>query len=60
MDKGNSYDSELDAKLCTLSGSGDQTEMDRIKNLVQDSRYVCTGCGRTAANEENLCSPEEL
>jgi hypothetical protein len=60
MNKDESFDSEFDTKLCTLSGSNDQTDLDLIKSLEQDSRYVCIGCGRTAANEENLCSPEAL
>ena len=60
MNKDESFDSEYDPKLCILSNSRDQTDLDLIKRLVQDSRYVCIGCGRTAADEENLCAPEEL
>ncbi len=53
-------ESEFDNKLCTLSSSRHKVDLDLIKSLVQDSRYVCVGCGRTAADEENLCAPEEL
>ncbi len=30
------------------------------KNLVKNPQFVCKSCGRTAANEANLCAPEEL
>lgn len=60
MNRGESFDSEYANKLCILNNSRDQTDLDLIKSLVQDSRYVCIGCGRTAADKENLCSPEEL
>jgi hypothetical protein len=60
MNKDENFDLEYDPKLCILSSSRDQIDLDRIKRLVQDSRYICLGCGRTAADQENLCSPEEL
>jgi hypothetical protein len=60
MDKGETFDSEYEDKLCFLSTSEDQDDLDRLNHLEKDGRYVCSACGRTAASEENLCAPEEI
>ena len=28
--------------------------------LVKDAKFICEGCGRTAANDKNLCAPKPL
>jgi hypothetical protein len=38
----------------------DNTPMEKIKPLVQNSKFICKGCKRTAAKAENLCAPEPL
>jgi hypothetical protein len=38
----------------------DKVPIEKIKPLVKDAKYICTGCMRTAANPENLCAPEKL
>jgi hypothetical protein len=38
----------------------DKVPIEKIKPLVKDAKYICTGCMRTAANAENLCAPEKL
>ena len=30
------------------------------KALVREAKYVCLGCGRAAASEDNLCAPRPL
>ena len=30
------------------------------KRLVQNAKYICIGCGRVAADKENLCAPRPL
>jgi hypothetical protein len=30
------------------------------KALIRDGKFMCNGCGRVAANKENLCDPVEL
>ena len=32
----------------------------QIKALIENPKYVCSCCGRAAANEDNLCAPEPL
>jgi hypothetical protein len=47
--------------LCLLNNTGYMnTSMEDYKNLVRDPKFVCKGCGRTAANDKNLCAPERL
>jgi len=35
-------------------------DMQKVANMVRDSKYICIICGRTAAKEENLCLPVEI
>lgn len=47
--------------LCLLQNIGYlKTNLEDYKKLVRNPGYVCKNCGRTAANEENLCAPEKL
>ena len=47
--------------LCLLQNVGYlQSNMEKYKRLVQDAKFVCKTCGRVAARENNLCSPEKL
>ena len=38
----------------------DKGVTDEIKALIKNPKYVCSCCGRAAAKQENLCSPEPL
>jgi hypothetical protein len=44
--------------LCLLENI--KTDLGEIKKLVKNPQFICKGCGRVAANEKNLCSPEKL
>ncbi|HVP77521.1 MAG TPA: hypothetical protein VMV04_06475 [Thermodesulfobacteriota bacterium] len=47
--------------LCLLQNVGyPTTNLEEYKKLIKGGRYFCKGCGRVAANEKNLCSPEKL
>jgi len=35
-------------------------DLDRIKKLVEDSKYYCKNCGRAAHKKENLCNPATI
>jgi hypothetical protein len=43
--------------LCKIVKRGD---LDLIRQLVKDSRFVCSKCGRTAHNVVNLCRPTTI
>ena len=47
--------------LCYLQNVGFvQSNLAEYKELVKNPKFVCKNCGRSAANEKNLCEPEKL
>lgn len=47
--------------LCLLQNTGYLKEnFEDYKSLVRNPKFVCKGCGRTAASDKNLCAPEAL
>jgi hypothetical protein len=39
---------------------GDQANIEDIKPLVRNAKFICSSCGRVAAKAENLCNPIPL
>ena len=33
---------------------------DNYIGLVKEAKFICEGCGRTAASDKNLCAPKAL
>jgi hypothetical protein len=47
--------------LCFLQNIGMlKGKTEEFKKLIQNPKYVCKDCGRSATNAENLCNPEKL
>ncbi len=47
--------------LCFLMYEGfHYNNPEAYKEIVQDARYRCQNCGRTAKSKENLCDPVAL
>jgi hypothetical protein len=44
--------------LCLLKNIG--TNLEDVKNIVRNPKFICKNCGRAAANEKNVCAPEKL
>lgn len=44
--------------LCSKIAAG--ITLDEIKDLVRNGKFVCSKCGRVAANATNLCDPVPL
>jgi len=44
--------------LCKMAE--DKTQIEKLKPLVKNPKYICKDCGRAAAKAENLCTPEPL
>ena len=44
--------------LCNMAERGADVEL--VKNLVKDAKFMCKTCGRAAAKQENLCDPIPL
>jgi hypothetical protein len=39
---------------------GDQTDIEELKPLIRNAKYICGNCGRAAAKAENLGAPVQL
>jgi len=50
-------DAKHGSHLCEVSKKGINED---YKALVKGAKFICTGCGRVAASEDNLCAPEPL
>lgn len=46
-----------DNHLCRVILQGD---LDKIKKLVVDPKYICKNCGRIAHSNENICKVMKL
>ncbi len=53
------YD-EDHSKICSLSRSHDQSDLDLLKKRSKESRYFCPECKRSAYDASMLCSAEAL
>ena len=42
--------------MCELTKT---KQMDEVKKLAKDAKFVCMACGRAAASAANLCKPEK-
>jgi hypothetical protein len=52
---------EAEQKLCHIENIGkDHSTFETYKRLVEDPKYICTGCGRWAKDGNNLCSPHKM
>jgi hypothetical protein len=50
-----------DQHLCYLQNMGYvENYFNDYKELIRNAKFVCKNCGRSAANEENLCKPEKI
>lgn len=47
-------------KMCALTCCPCNLELDKIKPLVNNPKYICRSCGHVANEEENLCQPVPL
>jgi hypothetical protein len=50
-----------DEHLCYLQNMGYvENYFNDYKELIRNAKFVCKNCGRSAANQENLCKPEKI
>lgn len=49
-----------DNKMCMMSSPPSKFDIEKVKELTNDPRFICKCCGRTANDSENLCSPVDL
>lgn len=44
-------------RLCKWKKSEYERELDGLKEIVREPRYVCVKCGRAARAKKRLCKP---
>ncbi|UCD04294.1 MAG: hypothetical protein JSW73_01495 [Candidatus Woesearchaeota archaeon] len=47
-------------RMCQLTQPANKFDVEKVKKLTSNPKFICTCCGRTANNKENLCSPVAL
>ena len=47
-------------KMCQLTQPAHKFNLDKVKKLTSNPKFICKCCGRTANNKDNLCSPVPL
>ena len=47
-------------KMCTLTKSQKQSDIDKVALLKNNPQYICNCCGRVANEEEILCEPKKM
>ena len=47
-------------KLCALTCCTCNLDLEKVKALVSQPKYICKSCGRVANEEKNLCQPVPL
>ena len=47
-------------KMCALACCPCNLDVDKLKPLVNDAKFICSSCGRVANEKKNLCRPEPL
>jgi len=47
--------------LCYLNNLGfQQSDPEQYRAIIRNPKFFCENCGRSAANEKNLCRPVKL
>jgi len=47
-------------KLCAMTCCPGRINLNELKPLVKDAKFICQECGRGAAKPENLCAPQPI
>jgi transposase-like protein len=47
-------------KMCALACCPCNLDIEKLKPLVRNAKFICSSCGRVAAEQKNLCQPVAL
>ena len=54
------HDKDHGNKMCGKTCCPCNLDLEEIKPLVRDPKFICRSCGRVAAKADHLCQPESL
>jgi hypothetical protein len=60
MHEHTTHEGPHEEKLCAKTCCPGRINLNELKPLVKDAKYICTECGRGAARAESLCSPQAI
>jgi hypothetical protein len=49
-----------ESKLCSKACCECRVDLNELRPLVRNAKFICKECGRAAAYADNLCAPEPL
>ena len=52
--------SDRPKRLCKWKKSAYKDELDELRRLVADAKFVCRRCGRAANDRKCLCDPARI
>jgi hypothetical protein len=44
-------------KMCALTCCPCHLDIEKLKPLVRNAKFICEACGRVAADKKHLCKP---
>lgn len=47
-------------KMCKMTQPMSKFDIEKVRALTSNPKYICRCCGRTANDKENLCNPVPL
>ena len=48
------------AKMCAMTCCPCHLDIEKLKPLVKNAKFICKACGRVAAKKKDLCRPVPL